>query len=228
MQKALFFTAALIVWFFVPTYRFAIIQSLHIDQSSLKWDENSTGQGSNSKAHINFFEVCATLIPYIEKTKYNTIWRKMQCAAVTSTVFITDSKANAILPRGWIPQLEQYKASPAHICYRCLCFIEESRDLKLRLLAAPILILCVTCKTKSCIRNKGRNVGLKTSISCGITYTRDSWNCSWECLELTILESGSRGNILSVIPTGQLGFRDQWAITETCPSLYWSFLRIIR
>ena len=45
----------------------------------------------------------------------------------------------------------------------------QSRDPKPRSLAPPILILSVY---KTCFRNKGRNVGLKTSISCG-TYTRD-------------------------------------------------------
>ena len=38
----------------------------------------------------------------------------MQCAAVTSTVFITNSSwGNTTLPRGWISQLEQYKPSRA-------------------------------------------------------------------------------------------------------------------
>lgn len=67
------------------------------------------------------------------------------------------------------------------------------------------------------IRNKGGNVGLTSSKSCGITNTQR--------LELTILrtmglleslESGSKGNNFSVIITGQVSFQDL-AITEMCP-----------
>ena len=54
MQKALFFTVALFDCSFRNTE--LLIQSLRMHQSSLKRDENGTGQGSNSKAHIEFLE----------------------------------------------------------------------------------------------------------------------------------------------------------------------------
>ena len=51
MQKASFFVAALFDSLFRDTE--LLIQSLRVDQSSLKRD---TGQGSNSKANIEFLE----------------------------------------------------------------------------------------------------------------------------------------------------------------------------
>ena len=33
------------------------IQSLRVNRNSLKWHKNSTGQGSNSKAHNEFLEL---------------------------------------------------------------------------------------------------------------------------------------------------------------------------
>ena len=43
-----------IVWLLVP--RYWVANSITVRwPSSLKWDENSTGQGSNSKAHVEFF-----------------------------------------------------------------------------------------------------------------------------------------------------------------------------
>ena len=52
MQKALFFAVALFDCSCRNTE--LLIQSLRTDWSSLKRDENSTGQGSNSKVHIKF------------------------------------------------------------------------------------------------------------------------------------------------------------------------------
>ena len=57
MQKASFFTAVLLDCSFRHTK--LLIQSLHVDWSSLKQDENSTGQDSNLKAHTDFFEFFA-------------------------------------------------------------------------------------------------------------------------------------------------------------------------
>jgi len=53
----------------------------------------------------------------------------------------------------------------------CLSFIEESRHLNPGSLA-PLINSNTMCTIQTCIRSKGWNVGLKTSISCGITYPK--------------------------------------------------------
>ena len=54
MQKPLFFAVVLFDCSFRNTE--LLIQSLCMDRSLLKQDKNSTGQGSNLKAHIKFLK----------------------------------------------------------------------------------------------------------------------------------------------------------------------------